>query len=230
MSVQAAADKTPAPDKQRGGSERGSGELQEERRRGRMGYWLILPGFVFLLLFFVLPVFSLLATSLYRRRRERTSASLGRPWNSTTTCGCWAGYWPSCCVPSASPCRRRPRRCDRLSDGLPACVRLAIMPCCAAILLVLIIAPFFTSFILRTQAWKQILADEGPVVSVLRTCIAARRRTAHRHRLRRGLRPDLQLPAVHGAAALREHRQDRPPLDRGRQRPVRQRPSSASSR
>ena len=36
------------------------------------------------------------------------------------------------------------------------------------ILLVLIIAPFFTSFILRTQAWKQILADEGPVVAVLR--------------------------------------------------------------
>jgi spermidine/putrescine transport system permease protein len=33
---------------------------------------------------------------------------------------------------------------------------------------VLVIAPFFTSFILRTIAWKQVLADEGLVVHALR--------------------------------------------------------------
>jgi len=37
------------------------------------------------------------------------------------------------------------------------------------ILLVLIVAPFFTSFLLRTIAWKQILGEEGPVIKVLRT-------------------------------------------------------------
>lgn len=37
------------------------------------------------------------------------------------------------------------------------------------VLLVLVVAPFFTSFLLRTIAWKQILGEEGPVVSVLRT-------------------------------------------------------------
>ena len=37
------------------------------------------------------------------------------------------------------------------------------------VLLVLIVAPFFTSFLLRTVAWKQILGEEGPVVSVLRS-------------------------------------------------------------
>ena len=36
------------------------------------------------------------------------------------------------------------------------------------LLLVMVIAPFFTSFLLRTIAWKQILGEEGPVVSVLR--------------------------------------------------------------
>ena len=35
------------------------------------------------------------------------------------------------------------------------------------LLLVLVVAPFFTSFILRTIAWKQILADDSLVVSVL---------------------------------------------------------------
>ena len=34
-------------------------------------------------------------------------------------------------------------------------------------MLVMVIAPFFTSFLLRTLAWKQILGAEGPVVSVL---------------------------------------------------------------
>jgi spermidine/putrescine transport system permease protein len=37
------------------------------------------------------------------------------------------------------------------------------------ILLVLLIAPFFTSFLLRTVAWKQILGEEGFVVPPLRT-------------------------------------------------------------
>ena len=34
-------------------------------------------------------------------------------------------------------------------------------------MLVMVIAPFFTSFLLRTLAWKQILGSEGPVVSAL---------------------------------------------------------------
>jgi spermidine/putrescine transport system permease protein len=37
------------------------------------------------------------------------------------------------------------------------------------LLLVLVIAPFFTSFVLRTIAWKQILADESLVVQLLKT-------------------------------------------------------------
>ncbi len=35
------------------------------------------------------------------------------------------------------------------------------------VLMVLVIAPFFTSFLIRTLAWKTILADRGPVVSAL---------------------------------------------------------------
>jgi len=37
------------------------------------------------------------------------------------------------------------------------------------VLLVLVVAPFFTSFLLRTVAWKQILGEEGFVVPTLRT-------------------------------------------------------------
>ena len=33
-------------------------------------------------------------------------------------------------------------------------------------MLVLVIAPFFISFLLRTLAWKQLLSDESPIVDV----------------------------------------------------------------
>lgn len=36
-----------------------------------------------------------------------------------------------------------------------------------SLMMICIVAPFFTSFILRTIAWRQILADEGPVARTL---------------------------------------------------------------
>jgi spermidine/putrescine transport system permease protein len=47
-------------------------------------------------------------------------------------------------------------------------VKLRNYPLLQALALVLIIAPFFISFLLRTLAWKQILADEGWVLGALK--------------------------------------------------------------
>ena len=85
------------------------------------------------------------------------------------------------------------------------------------LMLVLVIAPFFTSFLVRTLSWKLILADDGvrgehPAVR----CTSSARRPPALHAVRGDHGPDLQLPAVHGAAAVRQHRQDRLPADRGR--------------
>ena len=84
------------------------------------------------------------------------------------------------------------------------------------LMLVLVIAPFFTSFLVRTLSWKLILADNGFVVDTLQTVHllgADGRLLATPVAVVAGL--TLQLPAVHGAAAVREHRQDRPAADRG---------------
>ena len=86
------------------------------------------------------------------------------------------------------------------------------------LMLVLVIAPFFTSFLVRTLSWKLILADNGFVVNTLQPCTSSARDgrlLATPVAVVAG--PDLQLPAVHGAAAVREHRQDRPAADRGGQ-------------
>jgi spermidine/putrescine transport system permease protein len=46
-------------------------------------------------------------------------------------------------------------------------VILRPFPLWQSLVLILVIAPFFISFLLRTLAWKSIFADEGPVVSFL---------------------------------------------------------------
>ena len=91
------------------------------------------------------------------------------------------------------------------------------------LMLVLVIAPFFTSFLVRTLSWKLILADDGFIVNTLQFVhiLGADGRLLATP-VRGDRRAHLQLPAVHGAAALRQPRQDRPPADRGVQRPVRQ--------
>jgi spermidine/putrescine transport system permease protein len=48
-------------------------------------------------------------------------------------------------------------------------VKLRNYPLLQALSLVLLIAPFFISFLLRTLAWKQIFSDEGLLVGVLKT-------------------------------------------------------------
>ena len=46
-------------------------------------------------------------------------------------------------------------------------VVLRPFPLWQSLVLILVIAPFFISFLLRTLAWKAIFADEGPVVTAL---------------------------------------------------------------
>jgi spermidine/putrescine transport system permease protein len=46
-------------------------------------------------------------------------------------------------------------------------VTLRPFPLWQSLVLILVIAPFFISFLLRTLAWKSVFADEGPVVGFL---------------------------------------------------------------
>ena len=70
----------------------------------------------------------------------------------------------------------------------------------------LVMLPFWTSFLIRTYSWITILGDEGllnrscrgwGMVSTATRCASCTRRRAVYDR------PHLRLPALHGAAALR---------------------------
>ena len=80
-------------------------------------------------------------------------------------------------------------------------------------MLVLVIAPFFTSFLLRTLAWQLDPGRPGLGGELPAAIAPARRgRPAAGHAVRRDRRPDLQLPAVHDAAPLRVAGEGRPRL------------------
>ena len=77
--------------------------------------------------------------------------------------------------------------------------------------LLLVIAPFFVTYLIRTLAWQTILSDGGIVVTILKHLhILGGGRAAARDVGGGRRRHHLQLPAVHGAAAVREPRAGRP--------------------
>ncbi|MFL6126949.1 ABC transporter permease, partial [Actinophytocola sp.] len=121
------------------------------RRRRWIPYVLLLPGGVWLLLFFVVPTVQLAGTSLYDR-----AGSLELGYAQTFAVGNYvdaiAAYWPHL-VRSA------------LYSGIATIVCLVLgYPLAYAIaqkagrwrnlMLVCVIAPFFTTFLVRTLAWK----------------------------------------------------------------------------
>ena len=140
------------------------------RRAGRGAYGLLAPGMLYLGLFFVVPVFALLLTSLYVPVPGGDVGQFQPAFEWRNYVDAVANYWPQM-VRSFSYALIA--TVAALVIGYPMAYVIAVRargrPFLQGILLVLVIAPFFTSFILRTIAWKQILADEGFVVSAMRT-------------------------------------------------------------
>lgn len=133
----------------------------------KLPYLLLLPGFLFLFTFFILPIVNLAQTS------TQTPIANGDTGQYEQTLR-FANY------------------IDAFTENQEQFARSFIYALCATILalaiayplayaiafkagrlknflLVLVVAPFFVSFLLRTVAWKQILGEEGFVVPGLRT-------------------------------------------------------------
>jgi spermidine/putrescine transport system permease protein len=128
-------------------------------------YLLLIPGMAFLFTFFLLPIFNLAQTS--------TQTPTGETGQYEQTLR-FANY-----VDAFVENREQFGR-SFLYATIATILALAIAyPLAYAIafkggkyknvMLVLVIAPFFTSFLLRTVAWKQILGEEGFVVPTLRS-------------------------------------------------------------
>jgi spermidine/putrescine transport system permease protein len=133
----------------------------------RVPYLLLLPGFAFLFTFFILPIINLAQTS------TQTPIQGGDTGQYKQTLA-FSNY-----VMAFVDNKEQFGR-SFIYATLATILALAIAyPLAYAIafksgkfkniLLVLVVAPFFTSFLLRTIAWKQILGEEGFVVPGLRS-------------------------------------------------------------
>ncbi|CAM5596388.1 ABC transporter permease [Streptomyces avidinii] len=125
-------------------------------------YWLLLPGILWLLVFFVLPMIYQASTSVQTGSLEE---GFKVTWHFQTYWDAFADYYPQF-LRSLLYAGTATALCLLL--GYPLAYLIAFKAGrWRNLLLVLVIAPFFTSFLIRTLAWKTILADGGPVVGVL---------------------------------------------------------------
>ena len=127
-------------------------------------YFLLAPGLLWLFMFFILPIVNLAQMS------TKTSTGESGQFEQSYR---FANFFDSFVDASGQFGR------SFLYATLATLIALAIAyPLAYAIafksgkwknvLLVLVVAPFFVSFLLRTIAWKQILGEEGPVTAILR--------------------------------------------------------------
>ncbi len=131
------------------------------QRRPRTAYLLLLPGIAWLGIFFVIPLVSLFFTSLQAPTDKAGVYQPGFQVGNYLTA--LQEYWPVFIK-------------SFIYSGIATVLALLIAYPLAyfiafragkwrALLLVLVVAPFFASFLLRTYAWRTILADEGFITS-----------------------------------------------------------------
>jgi spermidine/putrescine transport system permease protein len=133
-------------------------------RRRLVPYWLLLPGILWLVVFFALPLVYQASTSVQTGSLEE---GYEVTWHFATYWEALSEYYPQF-LRSLLYAGTATALCLLL--GYPLAYLIAFRAGrWRNVLLVLVIAPFFTSFLIRTLAWKTILADGGPVVDVLNT-------------------------------------------------------------
>ncbi len=132
-------------------------------RRRLTPYWLLLPGLAWLVVFFVVPMVYQASTSLQTGSLEQ---GFQLTWHFSTYWDALSEYkWHF--VRSFGFSAIATLLC--LAIGYPLAYTIAFKASkrWRNVILILVIAPFFTSFLIRTLAWKTILSDSGPVVETL---------------------------------------------------------------
>ena len=142
---------------------------QKPRRKSRIALLLLLPGILYLALFFLVPLVSLVMTSL------QAPAEFGDIGEYQTAFR-WENYQTVISLYGEHIFRSFAYAVMATIFALLFSYPLAYFigvkarpwPLLQKLMLVMVIAPFFISFLLRTLAWKQLLSDESPIVTGLK--------------------------------------------------------------
>ncbi len=147
------------------GSNDGKNLTESNRKSGRIVLALLLPGLVYLGLFFLTPLISLVITSL---ESPDPSGAIGAyqyavDWQNYVTV--ITNYFPQI-IRSFLYAFLATLFALLISYPLAYFIGIKLRGTglIQRLMVTLVIAPFFISFLLRTIAWKQIFADEGPIM------------------------------------------------------------------
>ncbi len=143
-----------------------SGPRSGIKSRSITPYLLLAPGMIWLVTFFIIPIFSLASTSTMVRPE---GAQIGTYVQELR----FQNYVDAFVANQEQYVRSFIYAAIATLLALAIAFPLAYTIAFKAgryrnVLLVLVVAPFFTSFLLRTVAWTQILGDDGPIVSTLK--------------------------------------------------------------
>jgi spermidine/putrescine transport system permease protein len=128
-------------------------------------YWLLLPGMAWLTVFFLVPLFSLLSTSLQSPVSENPDDGFYFNWDFSNYSEALSRYGEQFV---RSFVYAGTATLLALLIAYPLAYFIAFRSGkYKTLLLVLVVAPFFASFLIRTYAWKTILADEGFIVQTM---------------------------------------------------------------
>ena len=135
-------------------------------KRGWAGYLLLLPALLWLGLFFVLPLFSLMATSLYDPSGSLEDGYAIAP-NVQNYVTAMRDYFP---IMARSTGYALAATISCILLGFPLAYAIAFKAGrWKNLMLVAVIAPFFTSFLIRTLSWQVLLGDHAWFVQALRS-------------------------------------------------------------
>jgi spermidine/putrescine transport system permease protein len=134
------------------------------RHRGLTPYLLLAPGLLYLAIFFAVPLGFLVHQSL-----ESGNFDVGYSFSWA-----WGNYWDAISGYSGHFIRSFEYAGIATALALLFSYPLAYWIAFRGgrwrnLFLLFIVAPFFVTYLIRTLAWETILADEGPVVGVLRS-------------------------------------------------------------
>ena len=130
-----------------------------------MPYWLLAPGLLWLLIFFVVPMYFMGELSLYSG--SLTTGGFKFTWAWSNFPDALSGHTEQI-VRSFFYAGTATVLC--LLIGYPLAYAIAFRAGrFKTLLLFAVIAPFFTTYLIRTIAWKTILSDSSPLVSFLQT-------------------------------------------------------------
>ena len=146
----------------------GAAQAAAPTKKSKVALFLLLPGLIYLGLFFMTPLISLIITSLEVPDGSGVMGSYAYGFAIENYAKVLTDFWPQI---THSFGYALIATIAALLISYPLAYFIGVkarrFPLIQGLMLTLVIAPFFISFLLRTFAWKQIFSNESPAVQFL---------------------------------------------------------------